>query len=136
MREFFFGTGAMVIWFVMSAIFLFLATWTWMLVYQIGGIRGTAMATIFTCSSITTSGFGLLLSDQTLVSSLVVGAMVTAAWWPMLFASIVLCDVFAADRNSHRSFTARAYLWYQRVTRDKSDDEQSAAQADRGVETR
>jgi hypothetical protein len=127
MRELFFGTGAMVIWFVMSAIFLFLATWTWLLVREVGGIRGVALGTLFTCSAITTSGFGLLLSHQTIVSSLVVGAMVTATWWPMLLASIVLCDIYAADRNSHRSFTARSYLWYQRLTRDRNDDGQTTA---------
>ena len=115
MRDFFFGTGAMVVWFAMSAVFLFLATWTWLLVLQLGGIRGTALAILFTCSAITTSGFGLLLSHQTIVSSLVVGAMVTAFWWPMLLASVVLCDLYAADRNSHRSFTTRSYLWYQRT---------------------
>lgn len=115
MRELFFGTGAMVIWFIMSAIFLFLATWTWLLVFQIGGIRGTALGTLFTCSAITTSGFGLLLSHQTIVSNLVVGAMVTATWWPMLLASVVLCDLYAADRNSHHSFTTRSFLWYQRT---------------------
>lgn len=120
MREFFFGTGAMVIWFIMSAIFLFLATWTWLLVYQVGGIRGTAMATLFTGSAITTSGFGLLLSHQTIVSSLVVGAMVTASWWPMLLASVVLCDIYAADRNGHRSFATRLYLWYMRLREDKN----------------
>lgn len=115
MRDFFFGTGAAITWFVMSAVFLFLATWTWLLVIQLGGIRGTAMATLFTSSAVTTSGFGLLLSHQTIVSSLVVGAMVTVTWWPMLLASAVLCDLYAADRNGHRSFTTRSYLWYQRI---------------------
>lgn len=127
MRDFLFGTGAMVIWFVMSAIFLFLATWTWLLVRDVGGIRGTALATLFTCSAITTSGFGLLLSHQTIVANWVVGAMVTATWWPMLLASIVLCDIYASDRNNHRSFTTRSYLWYQRMTRDKNVDKQPTA---------
>ena len=127
MRDFFFGTGAVVVWSLMSAIFLFLAAWTWMLVFQLGGIRGTALATIFTCCSITTSAFGLLLSHQTIISSLVVGAMVTAAWWPMLLAAFVLCDIYAAERNSHRSITTRLYLWYQRAKEEKGNSKQPYA---------
>lgn len=115
MRDFFFGTGAMVTWFAMSAVFLFLATWTWMLVVQVGGIRGAALAVLFTSCAITTSGFGLLLSHYPLIASWIVGAIITAMWWPMLLASVVLCDLYAADRNNHRSFTTRSYQWYQQM---------------------
>lgn len=128
MRDFFFGVGGIIIWSGMTAVFVFLATWTWLLVIQLGGIRGTAMATIFTCAAVTTTGFALLLSHAAIVSSLVVGAVVTAAWWPILLASIVLADLYAADRNGHRSFTTRSYLWFVRVTRgEKEENEKRTA---------
>jgi hypothetical protein len=127
MRQLFFGTGAVVVWCLMSAAFTFFATWTWFLVFQVGGLRGTALATVFTSSAITTSGFALLLSHQTIVPSWVVGAMVTAAWWPTVLASAVLCDLYAADRNGHRSFTTRLYLWYLRHREEKRDGKQPTA---------
>src|SRR5688572_8851823 len=121
MASFFFGTGGIVIWSLMTAVFVFLATWTWLLVFQLGGIRGTAMATLFTCSAITTAGFALLLSHNAIVSSWVVGAVVTAVWWPILFAAIVLADLYAADRNGHRSFTTRFYLWFKALMDSNRD---------------
>lgn len=121
MKDFFFGTGGIVVWSVMTAVFAFLATWTWMLVFQLGGIRGTAMATLFTGSAITTAGFALLLSHSAIVSSYIVGAVVTAAWWPIMFAAIVLADLYAADRNGHRSFTTRSYLWFKRLMDSNHD---------------
>lgn len=126
MRDFFFGSGAVVMWCSMSAAFLFFATWTWLLVFQIGGLRGTALATVFTCLAVTTAGFALLLSHQAIVSSVVVGATVTAAWCPLFLASAVLCDLYAADRNGHRSFTTRLYLWYLHHREDGKDGKSTA----------
>lgn len=121
MNDFIFGTGGVIAWSGMTMIFMFLATWTWMLVAQLGGIRGTAMAILFTGSAVNTAGFALLLSHNTIISNLVVGAVVTAVWWPILLAAIVLADLYAADRNGHRSFTTRSYQWFKRMM-DKNGD--------------
>lgn len=86
-----------------------------LIVFEVGGIRGTALSTLFLCCAVTTSGFGLLLSHQTTIAAHVIGAVITTSWWPMVLASLVLADLYAADRNSHRSFTARSYLWYERT---------------------
>jgi hypothetical protein len=118
--DFFFGAGATVVWFVMSALFLFCACWTWLIVLEIGGIRGTALGIVFLSAAITTSGFGLLLSHQAVVSGEMIGIVITSVWWPMVLAALVLTDLYAADRNGHRSFTARAYLWYERAVKGKN----------------
>lgn len=123
MHDFFFGSIGVLAWSCMAAIFVFCATWTWMLVLQIGGIRGTALATMFSGAAITTAGFALLLSHNTLIPGEIVGAVITAVWWPNVLAAIVLCDIYAADRNGHRSFTTRGYLWFKRlVDRNSHND--------------
>jgi hypothetical protein len=126
-RDFFFGTGGVIAWSVMTLVFASLATYLWLIVWEVGGIRGTAMAILFSCLAVTTTGFALLLSHATIISSLVVGAVVTAAWWPILLSSIVLADLYAADRNGHRAFTTRTYLWYKRVTEGKEHDKHFTA---------
>jgi hypothetical protein len=115
--DFFFGTMAALGWAVTSTIFFFLASYTWLIVYDVGGIRGTAMATVFTGLAIVTGCFGMILSGQTLVPNFVWGALITMAFPPVVLACIVLADLYAADKNSHRSFTARSYLWYERRVR-------------------
>jgi hypothetical protein len=79
------------------------------------------MATLFTGLGFTTAGFALLLSHNAIVSAYVVGAAVTAMWWPMLLAATVLADLYAADRNGHRSFTTRSYLWFKKLV-DRNGD--------------
>lgn len=120
MHNFFFGTGAIIVWSLMSAAFLFCATWTGLIVLQLGGIRGMALATMFVCCAITTAGFALLVSRQAVISGEIIGVIVTSVWWPMTFSAMVLTDLYAADRNSHRSFTARSYLWYERMVKGKN----------------
>ena len=121
MRDFFFGIGGVISWSLMTMVFAFLATYLWLIVREVGGIRGAAMAILFSCLAITTTGFALLLSHSTIISNLVVGAVVTAAWWPIVLSSIVLADLYAADRNGHRSFTTRSYLWFKRRTQDDKE---------------
>lgn len=121
MRDLFFGQGAIVAWSIMSAIFGFLAAYMWLIVWEVGGIRGTAMAILFTGCAVTTAGFGLILSHNALIPGYVAGAIVSAVWPPMLLASIVLADLYAADRNGHRSFTTRSYLWFKRRTQDDKE---------------
>lgn len=127
MTSFFFGTGGIIAWSMMTAVFAFLATYTWLIVYEVGGIRGTAMATLFTGMAVNTAGFALLLSHSAIVSGVVIGAIVTAAWWPIMLAAIVLADLYAADRNGHRSFTTRSYLWFKRMTKGKDNERQFTA---------
>lgn len=121
-HDIFFGDFAVVMWFIASAIFVFCATYIWFIVFEVGGLRGTCLAITFTCCAIVTSGFGLLLSDQMLVSAEVLGAAISAVWPPMVICALVLCDIYAADRNNHRSFTARSYEWYKRVTKSEPED--------------
>jgi hypothetical protein len=105
----------------MSAIFAFLAAYLWLIVLEVGGIRGTAMATIFSCLAVVTTGFALLLSHQTIISNLIVGAAVSAVWPPIILASIVLTDLYAADRNGHRALTTKLYMRYQRMKAKDSE---------------
>lgn len=122
MSEFFFGVGGILSWSLMTMIFVFLATYLWLIVIEVGGIRGTAMAVLFSGMAINTAGFALLLSQSTIVPGAVIGAIITATWWPILLAAIVLADLYAADRNGHRSFTTRSYFWFKRVTKDDKED--------------
>lgn len=123
MKGLFFGFWGVLSWSLMCGIFAFLAAYTWLIVREVGGIRGVALATLFTSAAITCGGFGLLLAHNPLVSGYVIGAVITAAWWPALLAAIVLADLYAADKNSHRSFTTRSYLWYQRMIKGSKANE-------------
>lgn len=122
MRELFFGQIAVILWFVASALFVFCASYIWIIVAQVGGLRGTCLAIVFTCCAIITSGFGLLLSGQGLISHAVLGAAISAMWPPIVICALMLTDLYAADRNSHRSFTARSYAWYKRITQSPRED--------------
>lgn len=122
MREIFFGDFAVVLWFLTSAIFVFCACYVWFIVFAVRGLRGTCLAITFTCCAVITSGFGLLLSDQTLISTEILGAAISAVWPPIVICALVLTDLYAADRNNHRSFTARSYEWYKRVTTDEGEE--------------
>lgn len=122
MRELFFGQVAVMLWFVASSIFIFCAAYVWFIVAHVGGLRGTCLAIVFTCCAIVTSGFGLILSGQQFVSHIILGAAISAVWPPIAICSLVLTDLYAADRNSHRSFTARSYEWYKRSTRSPRED--------------
>lgn len=125
MSDVFFGPVAVFGWFVASAIFAFCAVYTWQIVLEVGGVRGTAMATMFTSLAVICTCFGLILADQDWVSGFVLGAIVTAAFPPIVFAALVLVDLYASDRNGHRSYTARSYGWYKRVTHDKGEESNS-----------
>jgi len=122
MTDLFFGPVAVVGWFLASMVFAFCATYTWRIVQEVGGIRGTALATMCTALAIVCTCFGLILAKQDLIPNFLLGAIVTAAFPPILFAALVLCDLYGADRNGHRSFTARSYLWYKRVTKDEREE--------------
>lgn len=122
MSDVFFGPVAVFGWFLASAIFVFCAAYTWQIVYEVGGIRGTAMATMFTSLAIICSCFGLILADQDWISGFVLGAIITSAFPPIVFASLVLADLYSSDRNGHRSFTARSFAWYKRVTHDDREE--------------
>ena len=122
MRDILFGQWAIFAWVVACAIYTFLAVYMWLMVWEVGGIRSTAMGILFTGCAITCLGFAAILSHTALLSSAVAGAIISAAWPPMLLASIVLADLWAADMNSHRSFTTRSYLWYKRLTTGKDFD--------------
>lgn len=122
MREFFFGQGAVVMWSLSAAIFAILAAYLWLIVLELGGLRGAMMAVLFTGCTITCLGFAVILSHTALIPGYVAGAIVSSAWPPMVIAAIILCDLYAADRNSHRSFTAKSYIWFKRVTKDDKED--------------
>jgi hypothetical protein len=122
MHDFFFGPLAVTMWFVAAAIFAFCATYVWWIVFEVGGVRGAALAITFTCCAIICCCFGLILSDQEWISTLVLGALVTAAWPPIVICALVLTDIYSADRNNHRSFTARSYLWYKRAIRHEGEE--------------
>lgn len=116
MHDLFFGQMAVVGWFIVAALMLFCAVYTWYIVLEVGGVRGTALAITWTSCAIICSANGLALSEQQLIPPFVLGAIIAAAWPPIVISALVLTDIYAADRNNHRSFTARSYFWYKRVT--------------------
>lgn len=122
-RDFFFGPLAVTSWFMASAIFVFCACYVWHIVLEVGGVRGTALGITFTCCAVICTCFGLVLSEQEWLSPFVLAAVISAAWPPIVVSALVLCDLYAADRNNHRSFTARSYLWYKRVTSDQREEQ-------------
>lgn len=122
MKEFIFGPFGVVGWMFASAVMLFFAAWIWQIVIEAGGLRGTAMATLFTCLSILFACFALLLHDDPRISKFIVGMVATAVCAPMPFSAFILADLYAASRNNHRSFTARSYGFYKRLTSDEREE--------------
>lgn len=122
MRNFFFGPFAISAWMVGSVAMFFFASWLWQIVREVGGLRGTVMATLFTCLGILFACFALLLHDDPRISKLLVGVVASMVCAPMPFAAFVLADLYAADRNNHRSFTAHFYRWYKRITEDDREN--------------
>lgn len=105
-----------VYWFVIATLLYFGAGYLWLIWWQVGGIRGLALATALTCGGIITSCFGILQSHQAIVDDVWLLAIHRAAWWPLLLSGLILADIYAADHNDHRSVTTKIYLWYKRVT--------------------
>lgn len=122
MQDFFFGSFAAIGWFAAASIFVFCASYVAYIVISTGqGLRGTANTILFSCLAIVCSCFGLILSKQTLIPVFWLGAIVTSAFPPILVAVLVLTDIYASDRNNHRSFTARSYLAYKRFMERNRD---------------
>lgn len=122
MRDFFFGTFAVAGWFIAATILVSCATYLWLIVREVGGLRGAILATMFSCLALVCSCFGLIISDQELIPSIILGAIVTAVFPAIVIGAVILTDLYAADRNSHRSFTARFYFWYKRATHDDGEE--------------
>lgn len=122
MTVFFFGPLAMVGWFIAASIFVFCASYTWLIVIEVRGLRGMSLAIVFSCCAMICACFGLILARQPYLSNFVLGAIISAAWPPIVICSLVLCDIYAADRNNHRSFTARSYLWYRRIAKRRQGE--------------
>lgn len=123
MREFFFGSFAIVGWMVASAAMLFFAIWILLIVLEVRGLRGAALATLFFCIGTLFGCFALLLHEAPHISKTVVGVIATAVCMPIPWAAFILADLYSADRNSHRSFTARSYNWYKRVTKSEPEEQ-------------
>lgn len=108
------------LWFAASSLLMFASIWTWMLVRQFGGIRPTALAIIATSAAINTAAHGWGGCDSC-GANVVARALITATWAPMVICILVMIDIYAADRNGHRSFTAISYNWYRKlVDRDRA----------------
>lgn len=122
MSDIFFGPIAIGAWIVASLVFTFCATWIWQIVRQVGGLLGTAVAAILSCLAVISVCFALILMQQPWIANWILGAVVSAAFVPIVIWSVVLTDLYAASRNSHRSFTAISYGWYQRVTKDAREE--------------
>lgn len=121
MSDVLFGPIAVVAWILASLVFVFCATWIWQIVHEAKGLFGTALATIFTCLAVVCVCFGFILMRQPWVPSWVLGAIVSAVFPPMVFAALILTDLYAASRNSHRSFTSRSYQAYRGWADSKKD---------------
>lgn len=118
MREFLYGTPAVVLWSILTMFFAFSAAWSMLWVWQVGGIRGTALSTLCSCLAVVTGSFAILLSDAPVVPKEWVAVAVTVVFYPMVLAVLVLVDIYAADQNSHRSAVTRFYMWYTKMTKD------------------
>lgn len=134
-QRFFFGEFAAVGWFVVASIFVFCASYTGYIVLSTGGgLRGTANTILFSCLAIVCACFGLILSKEALIPDFILGAVITAVFPPIVIAALVLTDIYASDRNNHRSFTARSYLAYRRFLDSHRDrGSRSAAHVGHGV---
>lgn len=122
MSEWLFGPVAIAVWILASAAFAFCATWLWGIVFEVRGLFGTGLATIATCLAVVCVCFALILMRQPWIANWVLGALVSAAFPPIVIWMLVLTDLYAASRNGHRSFTAISYEWYQRVTKRDRDE--------------
>lgn len=112
-----FGPVAIAAWIAASLILVFCATWIWGIVFEVKGLFGTALAMIFTCLAVVCVCFAFILMHQPWLPNWILGAIVSAMFPPIVFATLILTDIYAASRNGHRSFTTRSYEWYQRVTK-------------------
>lgn len=122
MRDLFFGVGAIMGWTLAGIVLVFLASWIWLIVREVGGIRGTALATLLSCLAILFFCFALLLSKESRIPHALIGVIATVVCCPMPVAAFVLADLYSADRNNHRSFTTRSYLWYKRNVADAREE--------------
>ncbi|MCC6454177.1 MAG: hypothetical protein IT328_04490 [Caldilineaceae bacterium] len=122
MRDLLFGQGAVVMWSFAAAVFGALAAHMWLIVWEVGGIRGTSMGILFSGCAITAAGFAAILSHSPMLPGYVMGAIISAVWPPMLLASFILADIYAAERNSHRALITKIYLWFKRESEQNRQD--------------
>ena len=76
------------------------------------GIRGAALLVTLACVSVIAASFSALHVRMGPVAAGWLVAVERALWWPLLFALLVLVDLYAADNNGHRAITTRLYLWW------------------------
>ena len=115
--DYLFGPVAVTAWMVGSLVFVFCATWNWLLVREVGGLFSVALATTFSSLAVICICFALILMRQPWIADWLLGAIVSSAFVPIVFAALLLTDLHAARKNGHRSFTTKSYQWYQDLTK-------------------
>jgi hypothetical protein len=116
MRDLFFGTPAIYLWCLMAALFVFGATYVGLVLRTVGGLRGVALVVLCLGLAIVTGGFAILLSRDPRIPGEVVGIAISTAFYPVVFSSLILVDIYAADHNDHRAISTITYLWFKRAT--------------------
>jgi type II secretory pathway component PulK len=102
-------------WLAIASLAAAAGTFVFLVWWQVRGVRGAALATVYLCIFIIASAFAGLHASQNLIPTALLAAIERAAWWPMIFALFVLADAYAADHNSHRALTTILYLRWERL---------------------
>lgn len=109
----------LVYWWAIATIVTFAATYTWLIWWQVRGIRGCALATAETCMALIAWCLALITADRTLVPPIVAMIIFRAGVWPIALGFLVLADLYASDHNDHRSLTTRSYLWFKSLSKER-----------------
>lgn len=121
-QQLFFGPIAVAGWFLASSVLMAFAVYIWAIVLRLGGLRGTALAILFTALAIVCCCFGLILSRQTWIPGFVLGSIITSAFAPIVICAFVLTDFYGASRNEHLALTARLNNWWESVRRKSAKE--------------
>lgn len=127
-------------WTALIALFttlLFYVAHTW---WQVGGLRGMALLLLVvamlvkawvalqlqSCTEQVERGALLLYSCATLIPLDVLTAMQFSADLVKAISILLLIDLYRSSHNSHRAWSTRAYVWFQRVAEvDRRQERQS-----------
>lgn len=106
-------------WVILASVFTFGAAYTWLVWWQVRGIRGMALGTMQSCMALIASMMAMIAADAPLVSPLAAVITIRIGVWVVAFAALVLSDIYAADHNDHRSLTTITYLWWKRLAKER-----------------
>lgn len=115
--------AALYLYAMLGAGLFFAAAYIGIVWWQVRGLRGILLMILFFALSVICSGNLWLHTGNARIPTDVIVAIQRSQWVTILFATLMLADLYAAAHNDHRSLTTRSYLWFKRASKEREHEQ-------------